>query len=241
MSAPFRHALSERGLHWAVGIPRHQKVYAADVSLIFPVARSGRPRKRHIPDSKSTLMPLAEALDDPNLFAPHFRAPSWRPWGAFLPALWGSALYEACTGRKTAPARAVNEAALIVGRRGGKSRILALIAVFLACFRYCSAYFSLTTPSESGDEWVCRHAVRNDAEQNGAGGGRCHRASARQAGVENDHGEDDAGQAAWPEPANEQLRGDGHACSREREEYRQDADHGQAEHGIDHHSPSHLG
>ena len=27
MSAPFRHALSERGLKWAVGIPRHQKVY----------------------------------------------------------------------------------------------------------------------------------------------------------------------------------------------------------------------
>ena len=29
MSAPFRHALSERGLRWAVGIPRHQTVYQA--------------------------------------------------------------------------------------------------------------------------------------------------------------------------------------------------------------------
>ena len=27
MSAPFRHALTERGLPWAVGIPRHLKVY----------------------------------------------------------------------------------------------------------------------------------------------------------------------------------------------------------------------
>jgi SRSO17 transposase len=34
MSAPFRHALSERGLKWAVGIPRHQKVYRGDVALI---------------------------------------------------------------------------------------------------------------------------------------------------------------------------------------------------------------
>ena len=36
MSALFRHALSERGLQWAVGIPRHQKVYPGDVALIFP-------------------------------------------------------------------------------------------------------------------------------------------------------------------------------------------------------------
>jgi len=53
MSAPFRHALSERGLRWAVGIPRHQKVYPGDVALIFPVAGRGRPRQRHIPDSRS--------------------------------------------------------------------------------------------------------------------------------------------------------------------------------------------
>lgn len=53
MSAPFRHALSERGLQWAVGIPRHQKVYPGDVALIFPVAGHGRPRQRHIPDRRS--------------------------------------------------------------------------------------------------------------------------------------------------------------------------------------------
>jgi hypothetical protein len=53
LSAPFRQALSARGLHWAVGIPLQQKVYPADVALIFPVAGHGRPRLRHIPDSKS--------------------------------------------------------------------------------------------------------------------------------------------------------------------------------------------
>lgn len=53
LSAPFRQALSARGLRWAVGIPRHQKVYPADVQLIFPVAGRGRPRVRYVPDVKS--------------------------------------------------------------------------------------------------------------------------------------------------------------------------------------------
>ena len=38
-SGPFRQALSERGLLWAVGLSRRQNVYPADVTLIFPVAR----------------------------------------------------------------------------------------------------------------------------------------------------------------------------------------------------------
>jgi len=50
LSAPFRQAMSERGLIWAVGIPHTQKVYPADVAMIFPVAGHGRPRKHHIPD-----------------------------------------------------------------------------------------------------------------------------------------------------------------------------------------------
>jgi SRSO17 transposase len=49
-SAPFRQALSERGLRWAVGIPAKRKVYPADVEMIFAVAGRGRPRKRPIPD-----------------------------------------------------------------------------------------------------------------------------------------------------------------------------------------------
>ena len=54
LSAPFRQGLTTRGLAWAVGIPRHQKVYAVGVKLIWPVAGRGRPRKRHIPDVLST-------------------------------------------------------------------------------------------------------------------------------------------------------------------------------------------
>ena len=71
LSASFRHALSERGLQWAVGIPRHQKVYRGDVALIFPVAGRGRPRQRHIPDSKSISV---EAM----LAGASWRSVSWR-------------------------------------------------------------------------------------------------------------------------------------------------------------------
>lgn len=53
LSGPFRQGLSERGLVWAVGIPFKQKVYRADVTMVFPVAGRGRPRKRHVPDTVS--------------------------------------------------------------------------------------------------------------------------------------------------------------------------------------------
>jgi SRSO17 transposase len=49
-SAPFRQELTRRKLTWAVGIPRHLKVYPVEVQLIFPTARRGRPRQRSMPD-----------------------------------------------------------------------------------------------------------------------------------------------------------------------------------------------
>ena len=70
-SAPFRQALSERGLRWAVGIPAKQKVYPADVAMIFPVASRGRPRLRHIPDQISV---AAETV----LGSQPWRQVSWR-------------------------------------------------------------------------------------------------------------------------------------------------------------------
>jgi SRSO17 transposase len=50
MSAAFRQGLMARKLAWAVGIPRHLKVYPVDVRMIWPVAERGRPRQRHVPD-----------------------------------------------------------------------------------------------------------------------------------------------------------------------------------------------
>src|SRR5437764_10576471 len=47
LSAPFRQGLTARKLDWAVGIPRHLKVYPADVQMIWPIAGCGRPRTVH--------------------------------------------------------------------------------------------------------------------------------------------------------------------------------------------------
>jgi len=58
LSAPLRQGLTARKLAWAVGIPRHLKVYPVGVQLIWPIAVRGRPRKRHIPDT------LSMAADD---------------------------------------------------------------------------------------------------------------------------------------------------------------------------------
>ena len=53
LSGAFRQGLSQRGLTWAVGIAYKQKVYPADVAMVFPVAGRGRPRQHAIPDVKS--------------------------------------------------------------------------------------------------------------------------------------------------------------------------------------------
>jgi SRSO17 transposase len=66
-----RQALSERGLLWAVGLSRRQNVYPADVALIFPVAKTGRPRKYNVPDQ---LPVAAEAM----LAGGKWRRVNWR-------------------------------------------------------------------------------------------------------------------------------------------------------------------
>jgi len=60
LSAPFRQGLTARKLAWAVGIPRHLKVYPADVLMIWPVTKRGRPRQQHVPDTLS--IPAEEML-----------------------------------------------------------------------------------------------------------------------------------------------------------------------------------
>ena len=84
-----------------------------------------------------------DAIADDNLFGPWFRnRNTWAAWFAFLAALFALpmtaaqlAIYSRCTGRKALPSSPAVEGWLICGRRAGKSFILALCAVFLACFR----------------------------------------------------------------------------------------------------------
>src|SRR6195952_1027862 len=70
-SGPFRQALSERGLLWAVGLSRRQNVYPADIGLVFPVAKTGRRRQYHMPDQPPV---SAEAM----LSGEKWRKISWR-------------------------------------------------------------------------------------------------------------------------------------------------------------------
>jgi SRSO17 transposase len=43
LSAPFRQGLTARKLTWAVGIPRHLKVYPIGVQLVWPTATGPGP------------------------------------------------------------------------------------------------------------------------------------------------------------------------------------------------------
>lgn len=92
---------------------------------------------------------ILDALDNPQVFGPHFRGGTWAAWRAFLAALFGLpmddtmlVLYRHHTGRVSAPGAPFKEAALVVGRRGGKSWVLALVATYLATFRDYTAFLA---------------------------------------------------------------------------------------------------
>jgi hypothetical protein len=76
----------------------------------------------------------------------------WKAWRAFLAALYGLpmdeaefAIFRRCTGRTEPPKGKSKEAWVIVGRRGRKSAIAALIGVWCAAFR---DYTGLVAPRE---------------------------------------------------------------------------------------------
>ena len=94
-------------------------------------------------------MNIIQALDDPELFAPHYRGNTWGPWRSFAKAVFALpptdddlAWFRAHCGRQEWPGVPFKEAALCVGRRGGKSRFLALLGVFLAVMRDYSPYLA---------------------------------------------------------------------------------------------------
>lgn len=89
-------------------------------------------------------MNILQACTDPNLFGRWFRQrETWAVWFAFLAAVFAlpmdedqRALFCRHTGRVEPPADPQSEAWLVIGRRGGKSFVMALVAVYLACFRH---------------------------------------------------------------------------------------------------------
>ena len=86
---------------------------------------------------------ILDAVRDQRLFGAAFKdASTWSSWFAFLAGLFAlpmseseAEVWRACTGRSGLPDQPFREAWLVCGRRSGKSFIMALIAVFLACFR----------------------------------------------------------------------------------------------------------
>jgi hypothetical protein len=84
---------------------------------------------------------MRRALSDPALLGDVLAGDSWRAWRILLIATMGEALddeeraiFAKLTGRAVEPGERVEELWAIVGRRGGKSRAMAVLIVFLACF-----------------------------------------------------------------------------------------------------------
>src|SRR4030095_12745462 len=80
---------------------------------------------------------IIDVMTDTHLFGSWFRGESWNSWFAFLKALFGlpmsdeeQAIFTEHTGRSEAPTQPAREAWLVVGRRGGKSLIAALVVVY---------------------------------------------------------------------------------------------------------------
>lgn len=88
------------------------------------------------------------------VMGPDWYEPTWMAWRVFIQTLFGQpisgeglAVYRDCTGLASPPDEAQHAAWLPIGRRGGKSRILAKIAAYLAT---CFDYRPFLSPGEVG-------------------------------------------------------------------------------------------
>ncbi|EKS40409.1 hypothetical protein [Afipia clevelandensis] len=117
-------------------------------------------RQTHRAVNPAGPLTLLDAIADDALFAPWFsRNPAgWTAWFSFLKALFGlplsgeqARIFRECTGRTENPSSVAREIFLICGRRSGKSFILALVAVWLACFH---SYRKYLAPGERGTIFI---------------------------------------------------------------------------------------
>ena len=82
---------------------------------------------------------LREALSDPQLLGNCLPGDSWRPWRTLLIGAMGepldadeTELFKSLTGGREPPSLRVDELIAIVGRRGGKSRAISVVATYIA-------------------------------------------------------------------------------------------------------------
>jgi hypothetical protein len=109
----------------------------------IPEQRIRQPKAARVTKTESKQpITIIQACQDPELFGGWFRdRESWVAWLTFLKVMFGLALNDAelaifqqHTGRSAPAPGGYFDVSLVVGRRGGKSLILAATAAFLACF-----------------------------------------------------------------------------------------------------------
>jgi hypothetical protein len=97
---------------------------------------------------------MRQALADPLLLGNILAGPSWDRWRTMLMAVMGEALTDAersifaqFTGRDREPGERIEEAAFIIGRRGGKDRAMSVLVTYLAA---CCDYRDVLSRGERG-------------------------------------------------------------------------------------------
>jgi hypothetical protein len=110
------------------------------------------PKKAAAGNAKAAAITMRRALSNPQLLGGVLGGDSWAAWRVLLTALMGEKLTESeratfreLTGRDCEPLELVDEFWGIIGRRGGKSRAMAALGVYLAAFKN---YSSVTVVGE---------------------------------------------------------------------------------------------
>jgi hypothetical protein len=100
------------------------------------------------------IITMREALESPAYFGTLLAGDSWQAWGVLLVAIVGEELTEdervvlkALTGRDSEPLEPVEEFWAVIGRRGGKTRAMAILAAYLAA---CVDHRERLAPGERG-------------------------------------------------------------------------------------------
>ena len=100
------------------------------------------------------LILMRQALDSPAYFAGLLDGDSWRAWRVILIAIVGEELtederivFKDLTGRDQEPGDPVEEFWGVIGRRGGKTRAMAILAAYISA---CCDHRGVLAPGERG-------------------------------------------------------------------------------------------
>ncbi|MGP9818981.1 hypothetical protein ACTZWW_03105 [Salinarimonas sp. NSM] len=102
------------------------------------------------------MITISEAMQDAQIFGPALGDPApWAPWRAILKAAFAEpltaderAIFDQVAGGREPPAERVSELWVVAGRRGGKSRMAAMVAT------HCAAFLAPSVPLAPGEEGV---------------------------------------------------------------------------------------